>query len=142
MLMSPRNEKIPNNSYVRVARPRRRIDEDAGAARNAPLDFDKPHPRVLAALAAGKRSLKSQSSDGEDGSLSAQAPAPAPAESERSSEHGDETGERRKSKRSSRRRTKVTPRASAKGSQKQEGGAKNRWQAAAAAAIPEADEYV
>ena len=55
LIMSPRNEKLSDNTYQRVSRPRRRIDEEAARNRQAPPDFDQPHPRVLAALAATKR---------------------------------------------------------------------------------------
>lgn len=110
LLLSPRNESLSNNSYQRVARPRRRIDEEAAKDANAPLDFDRPHPRVLAALAADKRmkeaareaskeadkELKKQQTTADEkkqGKLPrprAQAPAP---ESEASTARGEETGE-------------------------------------------------
>lgn len=81
LLLSPRNEKIANNTYHQ--RPRRRIDEAAAAAAGAPLDFDRPHPRVLAALATEKKRRKEVNQV--DSEHNAQPPLPLTPESDAAS---------------------------------------------------------
>ena len=76
LIMSPRNEKLKNNGYQQVSPPvRRRIDEDAAFDRNAPLDFDRPHPKVLAAIAATRAAAKLRLAEGGGAPM----PTPAPA---------------------------------------------------------------
>jgi len=107
LLRSPRNEKMENNKYQQVSRSRKRIDEDAAHARNAPLDFERPHPRVLAALAADKkrreehtRALKQD--EGGDVPAASKLAIPPMPESEASETDRDDTtgGEGRRTKRS------------------------------------------
>jgi len=95
LLLSPRNEKMPNNMYRQQAK-HRRIDEEAANTRDAPLDFDRPHPRVLAALAADKKRREESQQDEDDQSPEKAVPPP---ESESSTERESTGGDGKQTKR-------------------------------------------
>jgi len=81
LLFSPRNDAIAGNTYQRVQRARRRIDEEAAEAANAPLDFDRPHPRVIAAIEENKkRSQEASQVPKEQPTSDAATPSKAPKE--------------------------------------------------------------